>query len=97
LGYKKNWLGFGEQVMRIIRNLFKLILVLGFLIHVIPASSDYYDTLGVLRTASKQEIKKAYRDLSRKYHPDKNLNRADAEERFIKISEGKRFNYTPIL
>ena len=47
---------------------------------------DYYDTLGVDRDASEDEIKKAYRKLARKYHPDVN-NDNEAEERFKQVAE----------
>ena len=47
---------------------------------------DYYEILGVSRSASKDEIKNAYRALAMKYHPDKNKD-ASAEERFKEISE----------
>lgn len=48
---------------------------------------DYYETLGVSKSASAEEIKKAYRKLALKYHPDKNNGEKSAEERFKQISE----------
>ncbi|EPP35958.1 Chaperone protein DnaJ [Chlamydia avium] len=48
---------------------------------------DYYDVLGVSKTASLEEIKKAYRKLAVKYHPDKNPGDAEAEKRFKEVSE----------
>ena len=63
--------------------------------------SNYYDILGVSKNATADEIKKAYRTLAFKYHPDRNQGDAAAEEKFKQISaaydvlgdEAKRRNY----
>lgn len=49
-------------------------------------SKNYYDILGVSKTASAEELKKAYRKLAMKHHPDKNPNDKAAEEKFKEIS-----------
>jgi molecular chaperone DnaJ len=51
------------------------------------SQKDYYKTLGVPKTATAAEIKKSYRDLARKWHPDANKGSAEAEERFKDITE----------
>jgi molecular chaperone DnaJ len=51
------------------------------------ANKDYYATLGVKKTATAEEIRKAFRKLARKYHPDVNPNDKKAEEKFKEISE----------
>ena len=48
---------------------------------------DYYNILGINRQSSQDEIKKAYRELSKKYHPDKNPGNKEAEDKFKDINE----------
>ena len=52
-----------------------------------PKTKDYYEALGVPRTASQKEISAAFRKLARKYHPDLNANDKQAEARFKELSE----------
>ena len=50
-------------------------------------TKDYYDALGVPRTATQKEITSAFRKLARKHHPDLNAGDKQAEARFKEISE----------
>ncbi|KJV69377.1 molecular chaperone DnaJ [Candidatus Neoehrlichia procyonis] len=51
------------------------------------SNNDYYELLGVNRNSTSEEIKKAYRKMALKYHPDKNPGNKEAEEKFKKLSE----------
>lgn len=51
------------------------------------SKKDYYETLGISKTATADEIKKAYRKLAMKYHPDQNKDNAEAEAKFKEVTE----------
>lgn len=51
------------------------------------AKRDFYDILGVSRSASPEELKKTYRKLAMKYHPDKNPGDKKAEDKFKELNE----------
>lgn len=61
----------------------------------ILASKSYYDILGVPKSASERQIKKAFHKLAMKYHPDKNKS-PDAEAKFREIAEGESVTISEI-
>ena len=68
--------------------------------HTINFSRDFYKILGVSRDASIKDIKKAYRKLAIKYHPDKNPDNPDANQMFQDISaayEVQKYNIYCII
>jgi len=62
-----------------------------------PIDMEYYDILGIKATATQAEIKKAYRVMALKYHPDKNLGDEEAGEKFKKVSEAYQILSDPDL
>lgn len=56
---------------------------------------DYYAILGVSKTATAEDIKRAYRKLARKHHPDVNPGNAEAEKKFKEINEANEVLSNP--
>ena len=65
----------------------KLLLAILLILFAVVYSQDYYELLGVPRDATENQIKKAFRRLAIKYHPDKNKD-PDAQKQFVKIANG---------
>ncbi|POR31806.1 DnaJ-like protein SCJ1 [Tolypocladium paradoxum] len=62
-------------------------LLLVALVHLALCAEDYYKVLGVDKQASEKQLKSAYRQLSKKFHPDKNPGDETAHEKFVQVSE----------
>ncbi|CAK7201009.1 DnaJ-related protein scj1 [Sporothrix eucalyptigena] len=69
------------------RALGAALLLLLSVLHLALCAEDYYKVLGLKRDANDREIKSAYRQLSKKFHPDKNPGDATAKDKFVEVSE----------
>lgn len=67
--------------------LLRIGLLLACLLSLALCAEDFYKLLGLNKDASEREIKKAYRTLSKKYHPDKNPNDKSAHDKFVAVAE----------
>ena len=76
---------------------FLFILLINIIIQIKCGNEDYYELLGVSRDASTKEIKKAFRNLSLKYHPDRNPGDKKAHELYLKINRAHEVLTTPEL
>jgi hypothetical protein len=75
-------------LLRMKLNILLSALFVLFFSHLCICSTDYYAVLGIPKKASKDEIRKAYKKLSMKYHPDKKPGDKEAEQKFIEIAHG---------
>ena len=57
------------------------------------AKRDFYEVLGLAKNASKEDIRKAYRKLAMKYHPDRNPDSKEAEDKFKEVKEAYEILY----
>ncbi|OCK76557.1 DnaJ-domain-containing protein [Lepidopterella palustris CBS 459.81] len=67
--------------------LLRIIAVLACLLSLVLCAEDFYKLLGIKKDASEREIKKAYRTLSKKFHPDKNPGDQSAHDKFVLVAE----------
>ena len=67
-------------------NTSSILIIILCSIYVSYCGEDYYKLLGIKRTANSAEIKKAYRKLSREYHPDKNKDNPEAKDKFAAVA-----------
>lgn len=67
--------------------LFSTLALLCLLPLIALAAEDYYKLLGIAKDADERQIKKAYRSLSKKYHPDKNPDDESAQQKFVEVAE----------
>jgi DnaJ-class molecular chaperone len=74
-----------NSISETMQKILAIVLVLCFILNLVAAGRDYYEVLGVKRSATAAELKKAYRKLSLKYHPDKN-SAPDAQDKFAELS-----------
>ncbi|EAU29858.1 hypothetical protein ATEG_09667 [Aspergillus terreus NIH2624] len=72
-----------------------LVVITLCLVQVVLAAEDYYKILGLDKSASERDIKRAYRTLSKKFHPDKNPGDETAQKKFVEVAEAYDVLSTP--